>query len=136
MSERGRKPSVPNLERVVKAIESGAYDKELAIFQESLDARRENLKGQVLEHVRQVFGKDAFVGVANTPVSEAMTPKPYRNPFMQKAGVELSDNGETAVSDPLSDLSGLDTVEAEMDQGMPMGRGGAQISGMSPRDMG
>jgi hypothetical protein len=123
----GRKPSVPNIERVKTAITDGRYDEHLGDLQNWIKDRQQALKDDVLQHVRQVFGDEAQIVIqnGNNP------PQPTSlNPFIQKA---MTDDGEIITADPLEKLNGMNSLEREMEQ---VGRGGVIISGMSPSDMG
>lgn len=93
--QKQRKPSTPQLDRVIDAIERGDYDEKIIELHRALAARQDVLKAQVLEQVRQVFGDDAEIvaskkfklvpgleGDEGTPIYQAGDDD---NPFVQKA---------------------------------------------------
>lgn len=90
-----RKPTTPNIDRVVEAIDRGDYDDKVLRLWESLTNRREVLKAQILEQVRQVFGQDAKV-VASEKFSLPSTEQTDRGEDTDNPFVKKSERTETA----------------------------------------
>lgn len=155
---RGRKPTTPNIDNVIKAIERGDYDDRLTDLSTMVTVRYKIAQERVLEEVRRVFGEDADVVTQkgnNTSTQRSETqsfptpPKPVSevanpvNPFLEKGrgdaeagtGDTGSSNGSGSESnDPLAHLDATERQMAE-EPSVP-GRGGAMISGLGPADMG
>lgn len=102
--QKQRKPSTPQLDRVIDAIERGDYDEKIIELHRALAARQDVLKVQVLEQVRQVFGEDAEIVSSKkfslSPIDRIDQGKdidgPDGNPFVKKA----ERDGETTRPSP------------------------------------
>lgn len=128
--EPRRRPSNPVTNRIIEAINRGAYSaKDMMRIEEAIQNQREILRQEVMRQVKQVFGKDAIV--VDSPVkSEPPPAQQSPNPFITQ-----KEDEDKITPDPLTDVV-IERPDTDQSLTDPMLRRGAHISGLHSSDIG
>lgn len=127
----GRKPSTPNLENVIAAIDRGDYDSNFLALAKAIQDRNHVRQDAVLKLVQETFGSEMTVvpkNLANKLMGsfmdgEVIEPAPAKtNPFLKKAAtaaveLEKTDNLQYRIS-PHDDVAYRRDFDATVPPGM------------------